>query len=124
MSDGGEVGAAVKQSPSRPADGSLILDDISGEFIAICACYYFTMWIESLNNYMILAETPDNTRKHMPFDSVSQPVKITELTLADVLAALQAGDLPNQQRQELASALRTVGRASAFRAIRVTSRLG
>lgn len=60
---------------------------------------------------MILAETPGNTRKHMPFDSVSQPVKITELTLADVLAAVQAADLPNQQRQELASALRTVGRA-------------
>jgi integrase len=60
---------------------------------------------------MILAETPGNTRKHMPFDSVSQPVKITGLTLADVLAAVQAADLPNQQRQELASALRTVGRA-------------
>ena len=47
----------------------------------------------------------------MQFDSVSQPVKITGLTLADVLAAVQAADLPNQQRQELASALRTVGRA-------------
>lgn len=60
---------------------------------------------------MILEATPGNTRKHMPFDSVSQPVKIIELTLADVLAAVQAADLPNQQRQELASALRTVGRA-------------
>jgi hypothetical protein len=47
----------------------------------------------------------------MPFDSMSQPAKITELTLADVLAAVQAADLANQQRQELASALRTVGRA-------------
>ena len=60
---------------------------------------------------MILAETPGNTRKHMAIYPASQPPKITELTLADVLAAVQAADLPNQHRQELASALRTVGRA-------------
>jgi integrase len=47
----------------------------------------------------------------MPFDSISQCPETTELTLADVLAAVQAADLPNRQRQELASALRTVGRA-------------
>src|SRR5580693_2267929 len=62
-------------------------------------------------HYMILEETLGNTRKHMPFDSVSQPLKITQLSLADVLAAVQTADLPNRQRQELASALRTVGRA-------------
>lgn len=60
---------------------------------------------------MILEETRGNTRKHMPFDSVSQPLRISELTLADVLAAVQTADLPHRQRQELASALRTVGRA-------------
>jgi hypothetical protein len=63
-----------------------------------------------------LYDTSGNTRKHeethtIRSDPVSQPVKITGLTLADVLAAVQAADLPNQQRQELASALRTVGRA-------------
>ena len=47
----------------------------------------------------------------MPFDSTSQSLKITELTLADVLAEVLGADLPNRQRQELASALRTVGRA-------------
>ena len=60
---------------------------------------------------MILEETLGNTRKHMPFDLVSQPLRITELSLADVLAAVQTADLPNRQRQELASALRTIGRA-------------
>jgi integrase len=60
---------------------------------------------------MILEETLANTRKHMPFDSMSQPLKITELTLADVLAAVQIVDLPHRHRQELASALRTIGRA-------------
>jgi integrase len=45
----------------------------------------------------------------MPFDLASQPLRITELTLADVLAVVQTSNLP--QRQELASALRTVGRA-------------
>jgi hypothetical protein len=74
--------------------------------------YVFMIWIASLNIIELsLYDTGGNTRKHMPFDSVSQPVKITGLTLADVLAAVQAADLPNQQRQELASALRTVGRA-------------
>jgi hypothetical protein len=47
----------------------------------------------------------------MPFDLVSQPLRIVELTLADVLAMVQTADLPKRQRQELASALRTVGRA-------------
>jgi integrase len=47
----------------------------------------------------------------MPFDLASQPLRITELTLADVLAVVQTADLPNRQRQELASALRSVGRA-------------
>ena len=47
----------------------------------------------------------------MPFDSASQPLRITELTLADVLAAVRTAELPNRQRQELASALRSVGRA-------------
>jgi hypothetical protein len=47
----------------------------------------------------------------MPFDSVSQPLRITELSLSDVLAAVQIADLTNRQRQELASAVRTVGRA-------------
>jgi integrase len=47
----------------------------------------------------------------MPFDSMSQRPKTAELTLADVLAAVQAAELPKRQRQELASALRTVGRA-------------
>jgi integrase len=47
----------------------------------------------------------------MPFDTASQPLKISELTLADVLAAVQTAALPNRQRQELSSALRTVGRA-------------
>ena len=60
---------------------------------------------------MILEATLSNTRKHMPFDLVSQPLRITELSLADVLAVVQTADLPNRQRQELASALRTVGRA-------------
>jgi integrase len=60
---------------------------------------------------MILEETLANTRKHMPFDSVSQPLKINQLSFADVLAAVRTADLPNRQRQELASALRTVGRA-------------
>ena len=60
---------------------------------------------------MILEETLANTRKHMPFDLASQPLRITALTLADVLAVVQTADLPNRQRQELASALRTVGRA-------------
>jgi len=60
---------------------------------------------------MILEETLANTRKHMPFDTASQPLRSGELTLADVLTAVQAADLPNRLRQEMASALRTVGRA-------------
>ena len=65
----------------------------------------------------------------MPFNSVSQPVKIAELTLADVLAAVQTADLPNQQRQELASACvpsdaRSIAHSSARWPIRVTSHLG
>jgi len=60
---------------------------------------------------MILQDTLANTRKHMPFDLASQPLRINELSLADVLGAVQTADLPNRQRQELASALRTVGRA-------------
>ena len=43
MSDGDEVGSAVKQSPSWSINGSLIPDDIIGEFMAICACDYFMM---------------------------------------------------------------------------------
>jgi integrase len=60
---------------------------------------------------MILEKTLGNTRKHKPLDLASQPLRIIELTLADVFAAVQTADLPNRQRQELASALRTVGRA-------------
>jgi hypothetical protein len=47
----------------------------------------------------------------MPFDLASQPLTIGELTLADVLVAVQAAELPNRRRQEWASALRTAGRA-------------
>ena len=47
----------------------------------------------------------------MPFDLASQPLRITELTLGDVLTAVRTADLPNRQRQEWASALRTIGRA-------------
>jgi integrase len=37
--------------------------------------------------------------------------RITELSLADVLAAVQCANLPDRRRQEMASALRTVARA-------------
>src|ERR1700730_4412905 len=37
--------------------------------------------------------------------------RITELSLADVLAAVQSANLPDRRRQEMASALRTVARA-------------
>jgi integrase len=47
----------------------------------------------------------------MPFDLVSQSLKISELTLADVLAEVLRAALPQRQRQEMASALRTIGRA-------------
>jgi len=60
---------------------------------------------------MILEETLANTRKHMPFDSASQSLKITELTLADVIAQVVGTALPQRHKQEITSALRTVGRA-------------
>ena len=41
----------------------------------------------------------------------SQRPKTAELTLADVLVAVQGADLSNRTRQELASAVRTIGRA-------------
>jgi integrase len=47
----------------------------------------------------------------MPFDSASQPLRTTELTLADVLVAVEAANLTKRRRQEMASALRTIARA-------------
>ena len=41
----------------------------------------------------------------------SQPPKTAELSLADVLVAVQAADLPTRTRQELSSALRSTGKA-------------
>jgi hypothetical protein len=47
----------------------------------------------------------------MSSDANSRNPENLDLTLADVLAAVQAADLPERRRQEMASALRTMARA-------------
>src|SRR5262249_54432746 len=47
----------------------------------------------------------------MAFDGPSRTPENLELSLADVLLAVQSADLPKRQRQEMASALHTIGRA-------------
>ena len=60
---------------------------------------------------MILADTPDNTRKHMATYSSSRALQTAELTLADVAVAVQLASWPARRRQETELALRTIGRA-------------
>jgi len=47
----------------------------------------------------------------MSTEPLSRSNQIVELSLADVLITVQKADLPERRRQEIASALRTVGRA-------------
>jgi hypothetical protein len=47
----------------------------------------------------------------MSYHPPSRVHRTPELTLADVVAAVKAADLPDRRRQEMASALRTVARA-------------
>src|SRR5262245_48627898 len=49
----------------------------------------------------------------MSYRSISRAECPSVTTLADLLATLQAGDLPERKRQELVSAIRTTARALA-----------
>src|SRR4051812_27829975 len=62
------------------------------------------------NNDMVLRSSPVITRQHMSSRSRSEDTHVPT-SLADLLAILQTVDLPQRQRQELSSAVRTVARA-------------
>src|SRR5712671_4513291 len=63
------------------------------------------------NNDMVLGKSPVITRQFMSSRSISQSECASAPSLADLLATLAAGDLPERKRQELRSAIRTVARA-------------
>jgi integrase len=47
----------------------------------------------------------------MPLDTLSRTLENNDFSLLDVLLVVEAAELPRRQRQEVASALRTIGRA-------------
>jgi hypothetical protein len=59
---------------------------------------------------MILVSSRSITRKFMISEQVSRDPTTPIRTLADALAAIQTADLSTRRRQEIGSALRTIGR--------------
>src|SRR5215471_10608404 len=63
------------------------------------------------NNDMVLKTSPVVTSQFMSSRSISQKESVSAPSLADLLATLQTVGLPERKRQEISSAIRTVGRA-------------